>query len=148
MKALSLRQPWAWMVVHGGKDIENRKWRTHFRGAFLIHAAIGMTPHEYEAAVAFARAADPQLVVPPAQDLLRGGIIGRATIVDVIPPCGDAISCFHRWHIPSQYGFKLADVEASPFDKVRGALMFFDPEKMREPAQQAGEAPRNGGADV
>lgn len=29
---LSIRQPWAWLIVNGYKDIENRTWPTHFRG--------------------------------------------------------------------------------------------------------------------
>jgi hypothetical protein len=36
---LSIRQPWAWLVAHGWKNIENRTWPTGFRGRFLIHAA-------------------------------------------------------------------------------------------------------------
>jgi hypothetical protein len=48
MKALSIRQPWAWLILHAGKDIENRDWPTRFRGRFLIHAAKGMTRDEYE----------------------------------------------------------------------------------------------------
>jgi len=32
MKALSILQPWAWLVVNGHKDIENRTWGTGFRG--------------------------------------------------------------------------------------------------------------------
>ncbi|MEI3544750.1 MAG: ASCH domain-containing protein [Alphaproteobacteria bacterium] len=35
---LSIRQPWAWLIVNGYKDIENRTWPTHFRGKVLIHA--------------------------------------------------------------------------------------------------------------
>ncbi|WP_206002040.1 ASCH domain-containing protein [Paraburkholderia aromaticivorans] len=38
MKALSIRQPWAWLIVKGHKDIENRTWSTRFRGRVLIHA--------------------------------------------------------------------------------------------------------------
>ena len=38
MKTLSVRQPWAWLIVYGGKDIENRSWRTPYRGPLLIHA--------------------------------------------------------------------------------------------------------------
>ena len=38
-RGLSLRQPWAWLVVNGLKDLENRRWNTRFRGTFLIHAA-------------------------------------------------------------------------------------------------------------
>ena len=40
MKALSIKQPWAWLIVNGFKDIENRTWRTKIRGEFLIHAGI------------------------------------------------------------------------------------------------------------
>jgi len=36
--ALSIRQPWAWLIVNGWKDIENREWSTRFRGRLLIHA--------------------------------------------------------------------------------------------------------------
>lgn len=39
MKALSLRQPWASLVLSGTKTIENRTWRTSYRGCILIHAA-------------------------------------------------------------------------------------------------------------
>jgi hypothetical protein len=38
VKALSIRQPWAWLIANGHKDIENRSWNTNYRGAFLIHA--------------------------------------------------------------------------------------------------------------
>ena len=42
--AISVRQPWAWAIVHGGKDIENRDWKAsnpglRFRGAVAIHAS-------------------------------------------------------------------------------------------------------------
>ncbi len=39
MKVLSLKQPWAELVVSGKKTIELRKWNTHFRGEFLVHAS-------------------------------------------------------------------------------------------------------------
>jgi len=38
MKVLSVRQPWAWAIIHGGKDVENRNWDTKFRGRLAIHA--------------------------------------------------------------------------------------------------------------
>jgi ASCH domain len=43
MKAPSIRQRWAWLIVNGHKDIENRAWPTKFRGRVLIHASKGMT---------------------------------------------------------------------------------------------------------
>jgi ASC-1-like (ASCH) protein len=39
MKALSLRQPYAELIVSGEKTIELRNWNTKFRGEFLVHAA-------------------------------------------------------------------------------------------------------------
>lgn len=38
MKVLSVRQPWAWAIIHGGKNVENRDWPTKFRGRLAIHA--------------------------------------------------------------------------------------------------------------
>lgn len=40
MKALSVRQPWAWAVARGRKDVENRSWTTAHRGALLLHASM------------------------------------------------------------------------------------------------------------
>jgi hypothetical protein len=39
MKAVSIKQPWEYLVVTGAKLIENRTWRTSWRGPLLIHAA-------------------------------------------------------------------------------------------------------------
>ncbi len=39
MKALSVRQPFAYLIVHGVKTIENRTWPTAFRGRIYIHAS-------------------------------------------------------------------------------------------------------------
>lgn len=36
--AISIRQPWAWLVVNGYKDIENRSWQTNYKGLLIIHA--------------------------------------------------------------------------------------------------------------
>jgi hypothetical protein len=38
MKALSVKQPWAWLICAGYKDIENRNWPTTFRGKIYVHA--------------------------------------------------------------------------------------------------------------
>jgi len=133
--ALSLRQPWAWLVVHGGKTLENRKWRTHRRGPFIVHASKGMTVAEYEGAVAFTCNVDPSIVVPAFDDLLRGGFMGRARIVDVLPPCAvagraptlfpEVQECTHPWHMPEQFAFVLEDAAPLPFVPWKGELQFF-----------------------
>ena len=45
MKALSVRQPWAELIVAGLKDVENRTWRTDYRGPVLIHAGMKIEPN-------------------------------------------------------------------------------------------------------
>ena len=37
-KALSIQQPWAWAILHAGKDVENRPRLTHYRGPIVVHA--------------------------------------------------------------------------------------------------------------
>jgi hypothetical protein len=136
MKALSGRQPWWWLLLHG-KHIENRRWSTTYRGPILLHAARGCTVDEYEEAfdfvyMTFGRARARQ--IPPLQDMPRGGIVGRARIVDVIPPGGlppasrprEWSDLDMRWHMPEQYGFVLRDIEPLPFVPCRGALGLFD----------------------
>ena len=39
MKTLTVKQPWAGLIVTGLKDIENRTWKTNYRGKLLIHAS-------------------------------------------------------------------------------------------------------------
>jgi hypothetical protein len=126
MRALSLTQPWAWLVVHGGKDIENRVWNTKHRGAFLIHAAKGMTMDQYDDAVLFALEVDPTINMPGPRDLERGGIIGATNLYTVIHPLRP-IEMQQRlpWHMPEQFGFVLGDTRPLPFLPCKGALGFW-----------------------
>lgn len=77
MKAISVRQPWAWLLFHG-KNIENRDWYTAYRGSLAIHAAKGMTIDEYEDARDFVRSFDRALCgqIPDRESLVRGAVIG------------------------------------------------------------------------
>lgn len=88
-RALSVRQPWAWAIVHAGKDVENRskgffghQRHSAFNGAVAIHAAKGMTQDEYRDAAEFMAARG--VVCPPPADLVRGGIIGTVQCVAVV----------------------------------------------------------------
>jgi hypothetical protein len=116
LPALSIRQPWAWLIIIGGKDIENRNWPTKYRGRFLIHAAKGCTPQEHQDAEAFAWCNDVE--VPALGTLDRGGIIGEAEIVDCVT---ESDSC---WFV-GKYGFVLRNAKPLPFTPCKGALGFF-----------------------
>lgn len=84
--ALSVRQPWAWALIHGGKDVENRS-RAPSGAARLIgrrlaiHASSGMTREEYCAASAFMLRIG--VTCPPPADLARGGVIGSVRLVRI-----------------------------------------------------------------
>ena len=80
MLALSIRQPWAWLILNGGKDIENRSWPTKVRGRVLVHASIGMPRYEYLEAIDFiVDSGMPPLPfdLPAYEHLQRGGIVVR-----------------------------------------------------------------------
>lgn len=49
MKAITIKQPWANLIVSGLKDIENRTWKTNFRGRVLIHAAMAPVKEGWDA---------------------------------------------------------------------------------------------------
>ena len=78
MKTLTVRQPWAALIIHGGKDIENRSWATDYLGPLLIHAAKAMTRKEYEECCQFCEEHD--LESPVRLDLQFGGIIGKVEV--------------------------------------------------------------------
>jgi hypothetical protein len=49
MRALTVRQLWAWAIIHAGKDIENRSWTNkHATGTIAVHAGSGLDPLNIE----------------------------------------------------------------------------------------------------
>lgn len=69
MKVLSLKQPFAELILQGKKKIELRKWNTKFRGEFLIHSS------KIPDAVAIKKFG--------FENLPCGFILGRADLVEV-----------------------------------------------------------------
>ena len=121
MKALSIRQPWAYMIMHYGKDIENRTWSTRVRGRVLIHASKGMTKGEWTEAWWFARefVGVDTTIRGPVKDINYGGIVGSVEIVDCVTRSDS------RW-FDGPFGFALRNPVPLPFHPCRGALGFFD----------------------
>jgi hypothetical protein len=125
MKAIAIRQPWAWLILNAGKDIENRDWPTQLRGRVLVHASKGMTRDEYEDALATAHAISrihpfpAGLALPAFDELPRGGIVGSVEIIDCVRESTSP------WFF-GEYGFALASPRPLPFQPYRGALGFFD----------------------
>lgn len=75
---LSICQPWAFLVVTGEKDVENRSWMTHYRGRILIHASKTMT--QFAADVAHLRKEGVEI---DTSKLVVGKIIGSITVKDI-----------------------------------------------------------------
>ncbi len=109
MKALSIKQPWAWLICKGFKDIENRTWHTNFLGKVLIHT--GKIPDNV-----------PQgeingISLPGLYNF--GGIVGIAEIIACVK---DSDSPWFN----GPYGFVLKNARPLPFMPCRGQLGFFE----------------------
>jgi len=84
MRILTVRQPWAWAIVHAGKDVENRSSNIagDYRGPVAIHA--GVKNNQGDVAVIFETAPDAKSLVEKLTDkLVYGSIIGIIDLIDV-----------------------------------------------------------------
>jgi len=114
MKALSINQPYGWLIAENLKNIENRDWNTKFRGDFLIHVGLK---------VAFDDVAWCERIVGriTPRTFKTGGIIAKATLVDVVTESSSP------WFV-GRYGFVLENIERIPFRPCKGQLGFFTPD--------------------
>ena len=71
MKVLTIKKPWATLIINGNKQYEFRSWKTNYRGKILIHAGLGT---------------DPNIKVFDDYhfNYMKGAIIGEAIITDCI----------------------------------------------------------------
>jgi hypothetical protein len=119
MRIISIRQPWASLIVNGGidvqtgatvlKDVENRTWTTAYRGPVLIHASQrpdNITPADIERRFGV-RLSDEQKL---------GGVVGITEIVDCLRPHPS------RWYRPEHFAIVLAKSRPLPFVPWKGAL--------------------------
>ncbi len=118
MKALSIRQPWAWLIVNGYKDIENREWFSNFTGPLLIHAGKTMTRADYEACLIFVNGF-AAIDIPLMGNLERGGIVGEAVMTGCVRSSDSPWFC-------GSFGFTLKDAKPLPFRPINGSLGFFN----------------------
>ncbi len=113
MKILSIRQPWASLIVAGVKDVENRTWPMRYRGRVLIHSSLradDTSSEDIERRFGVSLPAEPPL----------GGIVGMTEIVDCVRPHAG------WWYAPAHWAFVLANSGPLPFLKWKGALLLPD----------------------
>lgn len=118
MKALSIRQPWAWCICNLGKDVENREWKTKHRGFFLIHASKTIDYKGYIWLKSVVRIKH----LPKGDDLLTGGIVGVSYLYDVVDKLPG------NFWFTGKYGFLLKNSGNLPFVPMPGKPGFFDVE--------------------
>jgi ASCH domain len=124
--ALSLKQPWAALLVYGHKSIEVRRWRTPHRGPVLIHAA--RVPDLRPEAWALV----PDEIYVAAQT--GGGIVGVGVLTQCLAydtPQRFALDQARHLNPPSWfreptlYGFVFTEVRRLPFRPYPGSVRFF-----------------------
>ena len=117
MRAITVRQPWAWAIIHGGKDVENRNRNIagKYRGPVAIHAGLAVVEaivedHPLRDALSAAVLASRRRV-----DLYRGFVIGVVDLVDVHPDCTESVEGFGHtptcspWAMPDHHHMLLAN---------------------------------------
>jgi len=123
LPVLSIRPPWASLIVCGFKDIENRNWYTNFRGKFLIHQS---KTFDYEGYDWIKRNFDISTFgwvkyetrQQPEKCYDMGGIIGVSEIVDCVSHSDS------KWFF-GKFGFVLKNSQQLPFYPCKGQLSFF-----------------------
>ena len=126
--ALSIKQPWAALVVSGRKTLEIRTWGTRFRGPVLIHAG-KISDDRLEAWVWIE---SPELAVAAES---RGGIVGEASIIGCqMYRTKKSFTADRHHHLndadwfqpPVMFGFEFRDARPLPFDAAKGQTKFFE----------------------
>ena len=117
MKALSLKQPFAELILQGKKTIELRKWNTKFRGEFLIHAS--KSPDELS------------MKKFGFEELPCGFIVGKANLINVKHYNSEEEHSKDKGlHLASSdwgdFGFVLESVERIEPISAKGKLNFWN----------------------
>jgi hypothetical protein len=114
IRALSICQPWAHAVLHLGKDVENRPWRTHFRGTLLIQASLKVERNE-----ALKLKFDPD-------SLPTDVIVGSVEVVDCVRGAKSRWATRGLWHRRSKALGRYLREETSAVGRARLGSPRFD----------------------
>jgi hypothetical protein len=132
--SLSIRQPWAGLILCGLKTVEVRSWTTGMRGRILIHAA--KTRDERPEATRWVRPEFASFCQPV------GGILGAVDLVECIAyttfQTFEADLAIHlndpAWFQASGlFGFRMANPIRLPFRPLSGQTRFFTVDNIELP---------------
>jgi hypothetical protein len=126
VRALTVRQPWAWAIARGHKTIENRSWATAYRGPLAIHAAAKWDDDgEYVLREVVQRIRE-QGDFPPktlADDLPFSGTGLIVAVVDLVDICTKRFGCdCGPWAVAGETHWKLANAHLRTGPAVKGRL--------------------------
>jgi hypothetical protein len=124
MKAISIRQPWAWLILNASKDIENRSRPTKKRERILIHASKTVDDSAWDKIRPMFDRDIRWIMMGNLRKMVTlpgftGGIVGAVTIVDCVT-VSDSL-----W-FEGPYGWVLSGATQLPFVPYKGTLSFFD----------------------
>lgn len=127
-KALSIQQPWAWLIVNGYKDIENRDWLKRYPSRILVHTGQKFDLDADRALRAGRHPVGRGIVLDPAiqaaycaAHVPTGGLVGMVDIIGVQEEHDS------QWFV-GEYGYILANAKTLPFLPWKGVLGFFGAE--------------------
>ena len=128
--ALSIQQPWAWLIVHGYKRIENRSWRCTSHRPILIHAGLKLDQDAHDALIHGVHPVTGDVIPVVMRShywsdfhagcVYRGGVIGTAEIRGCVTESDDPF-------FVGPFGIIVASARTLRFQPCRGALGFFKP---------------------
>ena len=124
MKVLTIKQPWATLIMQGDKRFEFRSWQTKYRGDLLIHAGKGIDKDAME-----------RLAKYLPKELSYGKILGKVKLVDCIkmsPEFKELLlkensDIYTKSSFKENYGWQVTDVEVfeNPID-AKGHLSLWE----------------------
>lgn len=128
MKALSITEPYASLILEGKKHIETRSWSTQYRGKILVHASATRIPKEW------------RNLLPLIREPRNGYVLCTADLVD----CYEMTEDFCRmmelldydeyrvgFYAPGRYAWILSNVQPIEPFKAKGHLGLWEVPTMK-----------------
>lgn len=123
MKAISIIEPYASLILEGKKHIETRSWRTEYRGKILIHASATRIPKEY------------RRLLPMVDKVRQGYILCTAYLIDCVKMTDEFIAQVDDeeravgFYSPGRYAWFLSDITPLPYPvHAKGKLGLWEAE--------------------
>ncbi|MFV0536795.1 MAG: ASCH domain-containing protein [Dysgonomonas sp.] len=127
-KAITIKQPYPYLICTGIKDIENRTWKTKYRGRVYIHASANYDNRHRNMAQLFTRHQWKALEGTGMHIMIATNSFDRSSIIGYV----DIIDCIQNstsiWALPDHYNWILSNpvLFDKPIENVKGSLSFWD----------------------